>query len=252
MLKLLRYLKKYWWAAILAPIFMVIEVSMDMMLTGQMQQMIDFGIPSKDLDKILSIGFTMIVIVFIGVVGGFLSGVFANIASCNFANDLRQDLFKKIMRLSYDQTDDFSTGSLVTRVTNDVMQMQNFIAQMIRMFIRSFGMFALGIVFTLTIDLRFAIILAIALPLEIIIMLLFMKKAFPMFSVMQTKLDNVNTVVHENVTGARVVKAFCKEDYEDNRFKRVNGEHADLLLYVNKLFAVVIKLFAVFINSLIC
>lgn len=243
MLKLLRYLKKYWWAAILAPIFMVIEVSMDMMLTGQMQQMIDFGIPSKDLDKILSIGFTMIVIVFIGVVGGFLSGVFANIASCNFANDLRQDLFKKIMRLSYDQTDDFSTGSLVTRVTNDVMQMQNFIAQMIRMFIRSFGMFALGIVFTLTIDLRFAIILAIALPLEIIIMLLFMKKAFPMFSVMQTKLDNVNTVVHENVTGARVVKAFCKEDYEDNRFKRVNGEHADLLLYVNKLFAWLMPLF---------
>lgn len=243
MLKLLRYLKKYWWAAILAPIFMIIEVSMDMMLTGQMQQMIDFGIPSKDLDKILSIGFTMIVIVFIGVVGGFLSGVFANIASCNFANDLRQDLFKKIMRLSYDQTDDFSTGSLVTRVTNDVMQMQNFIAQMIRMFIRSFGMFALGIVFTLTIDLRFAIILAIALPLEIIIMLLFMKKAFPMFSVMQTKLDNVNTVVHENVTGARVVKAFCKEDYEDNRFKRVNGEHADLLLYVNKLFAWLMPLF---------
>ena len=243
MLKLLRYLKKYWWAAILAPIFMVIEVSMDMMLTGQMQQMIDFGIPSKDLDKILSIGFTMIVIVFIGVVGGFLSGVFANIASCNFANDLRQDLFKKIMRLSYDQTDDFSTGSLVTRVTNDVMQMQNFIAQMIRMFIRSFGMFALGIVFTLTIDLRFAIILAIALPLEIIIMLLFMKKAFPLFSVMQTKLDNVNTVVHENVTGARVVKAFCKEDYEDNRFKRVNGEHADLLLYVNKLFAWLMPLF---------
>ena len=243
MLKLLRYLKKYWWAAVLAPIFMIIEVSMDMMLTGQMQQMIDFGIPSKDLDKILSIGFTMIAIVFIGVIGGFLSGVFANIASCNFANDLRQDLFKKIMRLSYDQTDDFSTGSLVTRVTNDVMQMQNFIAQMIRMFIRSFGMFALGIVFTLTIDLRFAIILAIALPLEIIIMLLFMKKAFPMFSVMQTKLDNVNTVVHENVTGARVVKAFCKEDYEDKRFKRVNGEHADLLLYVNKLFAWLMPLF---------
>ena len=243
MLKLLRYLKKYWWAAVLAPIFMIIEVSMDMTLTGQMQQMIDFGIPSKDLDKILSIGFTMIAIVFIGVIGGFLSGVFANIASCNFANDLRQDLFKKIMRLSYDQTDDFSTGSLVTRVTNDVMQMQNFIAQMIRMFIRSFGMFALGIVFTLTIDLRFAIILAIALPLEIIIMLLFMKKAFPMFSVMQTKLNNVNTVVHEHVTGARVVKSFCKEDYEDKRFKRVNGEHADLLLYVNKLFAWLMPLF---------
>ena len=243
MLKLLRYLKKYWWAAILAPIFMIIEVSMDMMLTGQMQQMIDFGIPSKDLDKILSIGFTMIIIVFIGVVGGFLSGVFANIASCKFANDLRQDVFKKIMQLSYDQTDDFSTGSLVTRVTNDITQMQNFVAQMIRMFIRSFGMFALGIIFTLSIDLRFALILAVALPVEIIVMVLFMKKTFPMFSVMQTKLDNVNTVVHENVTGARVVKAFCKEDYEDQRFKRVNGEHADLLLYVNKLFAWLMPLF---------
>lgn len=243
MLKLLRYLKKYWWAAVLAPIFMILEVSMDMMLTGQMQQMIDFGIPSKDLDKIISIGITMIIIVFIGVVGGFLSGVFANIASCNFANDLRKDLFKKIMLLSYDQTDDFSTGSLVTRVTNDITQMQNFIAQMIRMFIRSFGMFALGIVFTLSIDLRFALILAVALPIEIIIMILFMRKTFPMFSVMQTKLDNVNTVVHENVTGARVVKAFSKEDYEDQRFKRVNGEHADLLLYVNKLFAWLMPLF---------
>ena len=247
MFKLLRYLKKYWWAALLAPIFMIIEVSMDMMLTGQMQQMIDYGIPSKDLDKILSIGFTMIAFVFIGVIGGFLSGVFANIASCNFANDLRQDVFKKIMCLSYDQTDDFSTGSLVTRVTNDITQMQNFVAQMIRMFIRSFGMFILGIVFTLTINSKFAIVLAIALPLEVIAMLLFMKKAFPQFSIIQTKLDKVNTVVHENVSGARVVKAFSKEDYEDARFRRVNGEYADTLLYVNKLLALLMPLFMIIV-----
>ena len=243
MLKLLRYLKQYWWAALLAPLFMVVEVFMDMSLTGQMQQMIDYGIPSKDIDKILSIGVTMIAIVFIGVVGGFLSGVFANIASCNFANNLRKDVFKKIMLLSYDQTDNFSTGSLVTRVTNDITQMQNFIAQMIRMFIRSFGMFALGIIFTLSIDSRFAIILAIALPLEVLVMILFMRKAFPMFSKIQTKLDNLNTVVHENVTGARVVKAFSKEDYEDQRFKRVNGDYASTLLYVNKLLAALMPLF---------
>ena len=243
MLKLLRYLKQYWWAAVLAPLFMAVEVFMDMSLTGQMQQMIDYGIPSKDIDKILSIGVTMIAIVFIGVVGGFLSGVFANIASCNFANNLRKDVFKKIMLLSYDQTDNFSTGSLVTRVTNDITQMQNFIAQMIRMFIRSFGMFALGIIFTLSIDIRFASILAIALPLEILVMLLFMRKAFPMFSKIQTKLDNLNTVVHENVTGARVVKAFSKEDYEDQRFKRVNGDFSDTLLYVNKLLAALMPMF---------
>ena len=247
MFKLLRYLKKYWWAAVLAPIFMAIEVCMDMMLTGQMQQMVDYGIPSKDLDKILTIGFTMVAFVFIGVIGGFLSGVFANIASCNFANDLRQDVFKKIMCLSYDQTDDFSTGSLVTRVTNDITQMQNFVAQMIRMFVRSFGMFALGIIFTLTINIKFAIVLAIALPLEIIAMVFFMKKAFPQFSIIQTKLDKVNTVVHENVSGARVVKAFSKEDYEDARFRKVNGDYADTLLYVNKLLALLMPLFMIIV-----
>ena len=243
MFKLFRYLKKYWWAAILAPIFMVIEVSMDMLLTSQMQQMIDYGIPSRDLDKILNIGLIMIGIVFIGVVGGFLSGVFANIASCNFANDLRQDVFAKIMRLSYNQTDDFSTGSLVTRVTNDITQMQNFVAQMIRMFVRSFGMFALGIVFTISINLKFAIILAVALPIEIVIMVLFMRKAFPVFSVIQTKLDAVNNVVHENVSGARVVKAFSKEEYENERFKKVNGSYADTLLYINKILALLMPLF---------
>ena len=247
MLKLLRYLKKYWWAALLAPIFMVIEVLMDMSLTGQMQQMVDYGIPSKNIELILTIGTKMVLIVFIGVVGGFLSGVFANIASCNFANNLRKDVFKKIMLLSYDQTDNFSTGSLVTRVTNDVTQMQNFIAQMIRMFVRSFGMFALGIIFTLSIDSRFAIILAIALPIELLVMMLFMKKAFPMFSQIQTRLDNLNNVVHENVTGARVVKAFSKENYEDQRFKRVNGEYADTLLYVNKLLAGLMPMFMLII-----
>ena len=234
---------KYWWAAVLAPLFMVGEVAMDMLITKQMQRLIDEGIQAANPEAVKVIGFTMIGFVFIGVVCGFLSGVFANIASCNYANNLRVRLFDKIMKLSYNQTDDFSTASLITRVTNDVTQMQNFFAQMIRMFIRSFGMFALGIIFTLTIDVRFAFILAVALPIEVIIMIIFMKKAFPYFSIIQTKLDKVNTVVHENVSGARVVKAFCKEDYEDNRFKNVNGSYADTLLKVNKIFALLMPLF---------
>ena len=234
---------KYWWAAVLAPLFMVGEVAMDMLITKQMQRLIDEGIQAANPEAVKVIGLTMIGFVFIGVVCGFLSGVFANIASCNYANNLRVRLFDKIMKLSYNQTDDFSTASLITRVTNDVTQMQNFFAQMIRMFIRSFGMFALGIIFTLTIDVRFAFILAVALPIEVIIMIIFMKKAFPYFSIIQTKLDKVNTVVHENVSGARVVKAFCKEDYEDNRFKNVNGSYADTLLKVNKIFALLMPLF---------
>ena len=247
MFKLLRYLKKYWWAAILAPIFMIGEVAMDMLLANQMKKIIDEGISTGNLDNVVSFGLIMIAMVLFGVICGFLSGVFANIASNNYANDLRKDLFSKIMKLSFNQSDDFSTASLVTRVTNDVTQMQMFIAQMIRMFIRSFGMFSLGIIFTIMIDYRFALILTVALPFEIIVMLLFMKKAFPVFSVIQKKLDGVNLVVHENVTGARVVKAFSKEEYEVNRFDLANSSYADTLLYINKIFALLMPLFMLII-----
>ena len=241
--RLLKYLKKYWYAAILAPLFMVAEVAMDMLITKQMQRIIDEGIQASNATAIKEIGLIMLLFVLAGVTAGFLSGVFANLASCKYANDLRQDLFAKIMKLSYDQTDKFSTGSLITRVTNDVQVMQNFVAQMIRMFIRSFGMFALGIIFTLTVDKRFAIILAVALPIELLIMILFMKKAFPMFGVVQKRLDGINTVVHENLTGARVVKAFSREEYEIDRFEGANERYASVLYKINKMFSLVMPLF---------
>ena len=158
MFKLLRYLKKYWWAAVLAPVFMFIEVAMDLSLATYMAEMVDEAIPSGNIDAILVLGLTMLVPVLIGVVGGILSGVFANIASFNFANDLRKDLFKKIMNLSYHQMDDFSTGSLVTRVTNDVTQIQNFISMAIRMIIRSLSIFILGIVYTLSLNSNFGLV----------------------------------------------------------------------------------------------
>ena len=247
MLKLLRYLKKYWWAALLAPIFMVIEVAMDLSLTKHMAQMVDVTIPSGNINEILILGLTMIGTVLIGVLGGILSGVFANYASFKFANALRKDLFKKIMNLSYNQMDDFSTGSLVTRVTNDVTQIQNFIAMAIRMMIRSLSIFVLGIVFTLSINSRFGLILAIILPLEVLIMFLFMKLVFPIFKIIQKKLDKVNTVVHENVSGARVVKAFGREEYEISRFDLANNDYANTLLKVNKIAAILMPLLTLII-----
>ena len=247
MFKLLRFLKKYWWATLLAPLFMIGEVAMDFMITNQMKLLIDEGIQSSNIEAVKTIGLTMLFYLAIGVACGILSGVFANIASCSYANDLRKGLFDKIMKLSYDQTDDFSTSSLITRVTNDVTQMQNFVGQMIRMFIRSAGMFILGIIFTVNIDYRFSLVLAVVLPLEVIIMILFMKKTFPVFSIIQKKLDKVNTVVHENVSGARVVKAFSKENYEDNRFKEVNGSYAQTLLNINKLLALLMPIFMILI-----
>lgn len=237
MFKLLKYLKKYWYFALLAPIFMIAEVTMDMLVTNKMGTMIDivnsYGPTSNNnqfLNTIVSNGIIMLALVLIGVVSGILSGVFANLASQKFANDLRKDLFSKIMHLSFQQSDDFSTASLVTRVTNDVTAVQTMIAMAIRMFIRSLSMFILGIVFTLQISKQFMIILAVALPLEILIMVFFMIKAFPMFSIVQTKLDKVNSVVHENLTGARVVKAFSKEDYEYNRFVEANDTLTNITL----------------------
>lgn len=256
MFKLLKYLKKYWYIALLAPIFMIAEVTMDMLVTNKMGTMIDivnsYGPTSNNnqfLNTIVSNGIIMLALVLIGVVSGILSGVFANLASQKFANDLRKDLFSKIMHLSFQQSDDFSTASLVTRVTNDVTAVQTMIAMAIRMFIRSLSMFILGIVFTLQISKQFMIILAVALPLEILIMVFFMIKAFPMFSIVQTKLDKVNSVVHENLTGARVVKAFSKEDYEYNRFVEANDTLTSITLKVNKLMAIIMPLFMLIVYA---
>lgn len=256
MFKLLKYLKKYWYFALLAPIFMIAEVTMDMLVTNKMGTMIDivnsYGPTSNNnqfLNTIVSNGIIMLALVLIGVVSGILSGVFANLASQKFANDLRKDLFSKIMHLSFQQSDDFSTASLVTRVTNDVTAVQTMIAMAIRMFIRSLSMFILGIVFTLQISKQFMIILAVALPLEILIMVFFMIKAFPMFSIVQTKLDKVNSVVHENLTGARVVKAFSKEDYEYNRFVEANDTLTSITLKVNKLTAIIMPLFMLIVYA---
>ena len=254
MIKLLKYLKKYWFFAILAPIFMILEVSMDMLVTNKMGKMIDtvnaYTVGSDNalfLNTIITTGLVMLGFVIIGVICGILSGVFANLASLKFANDLRKDLFKKIMHLSFEQTDDFSTGSLITRVTNDVTSVQMMVAQAIRMFVRSLSMFVLGIVFTINISKQFVLILAIALPLEILIMLFFMKKAFPMFSIVQSKVDKVNSVVHENLTGVRVVKAFSKEDYELDRFQKANNDLTSITLKVNKLAAIIMPLFMLII-----
>ncbi len=246
--KILKYLKKYWLYALLAPIFMLCEVSMDMILASFMQKMIDFGIQTGNMDNVIKYGLIMLGVVLFGVIAGILSGVFANLASFKFANDLRKDVFKKIMDLSFEQTDDLQVGSLVTRVTNDITQIQNMVNMAIRMMIRASGMFIFGIIFTLSISNRFGVILAVILPIEVLIIILFVKKVFPVFTRIQNKLDNVNTVVHENVSGARVVKAFGKEDYEYNRFVEANNDYTQQNLYVSKIAAFLMPLLMLIVN----
>ena len=234
MKKILSYVKKYWWSALLAPTLMFVEVFMDMMLPSEMTYMVDVAIKNVDINLIILTGLKMLLYSFIGLLGGVLSGVFTNYTGYKFANDMRKDLFKKMMNLSVIDASDFETGSLITRVTNDVTQIQNFVSMALRMFIRALSLFVLGIIFTLNINPQFGIIIVIALPIEILIMILFMLKVFPHFGKIQKELDDVNIVVHENVMGSRVVKAFGKEKYENERFGKANNTYANTLLTINR------------------
>lgn len=251
---MLKYLKKYWVFALLAPLFMFGEVFVDLLQPRLMATIVDDGVLGLnnhnvgDLNLILSTGLKMILTVVFGAFCGVMSGVFSNMCSQNFGNDIRKDAFRNIMNMSFEQTDDFSTGSLVTRVTNDVTQVQNLVSQCIRGFIRTFLLFAGGIVSMLMLNLRFGVVVACALPFVVGIAVFFLKKANPMFGILQKKLDNVNNVIQENVTGSRVVKAYVKEEYEKERFRQANGGLVDTQLRVLELFSYMTPLMNIVLN----
>ena len=247
MKRILSYVKKYWYSALLAPLLMFVEVFMDMLLPKQMAIIVDKAIPNGDINMIIEAGLMMLLFAFIGLIGGVLSGVFTNYTGYKFANDLRKDLFSKIMNLSIIEATDFETGSLITRVTNDITQIQHFVSMALRMFVRALSLFILGILFTISINKIFGVVILIALPIEIIILTLFMKKVFPHFGRIQKELDAVNVVVHENVTGARVVKAFSKEEYENDRFVEANDTYTHTLLTINKFSAILMPVLTLII-----
>lgn len=238
-----KYLKKYWLFMILAPIFMAGEVIMDLIQPQLMSKIVDDGVLGinnngvGNINIVLTVGIQMIITVLIGCIFGILSGVFANICSQNFANDLRSDCFKRVMNLSFEQTDEFSTGSLVTRITNDVTQVQNLVSMSIRGYVRTLLLFVGGIICMLMLDISFGIALACSLPIVIVFVIFFILKARPKFKILQEKLDNLNSIMQENVGGARVIKAYVKEDAEKNKFDIANKELSNEQLYVLKLFS---------------
>lgn len=238
-----RYLKKYWHFAALAPLFMSVEVFMDLLQPRLMAMIVDEGVLGLsnqnvgNLQMIITTGLKMIGCVLIGCLGGVLSGVFANLCSQNFGNDIRKDCFQRIMSLSFGQTDKFTTGSLITRVTNDVTQLQNLVTQCARGFVRTVLLFGGGIVSMLFLNVSFGVIVACAMPLVLICIIAFLAKANPKFSVLQERLDGVNNVMQENVSGSRVVKAYVREEYEQERFAGANdaliGTQLDVLLLLS-------------------
>lgn len=227
---MLKYLKKYWFFALLAPIFMIGEVFMDLLQPELMSRIIDDGVLGLNnggvgnLNTVITIGLKMIGFVALGGICGIMSGVFANLCAQQFGNDVRKAVFKRIMEFSFEQTDKFSTGSLITRVTNDITQLQNFVMQCLRGFVRTSMLFIGGIACMVSLNMEFGIIIACALPFVAVCVVYFIAKANPKFTVLQKKLDKVNNVMQENVSGARVVKAYVKEDYETERFEKANNE----------------------------
>lgn len=219
---MLKYLKKYWFFCLLAPLFMVGEVAMDLIQPDMMADIVDNGVLKSDITLIITVGIKMILTVIVGGFCGVLCGVFANLAAQSFGNDLRKDLFAKIMHLSFQQTDKISTGSLVTRLTNDVTQVQNMVMMAVRGFVRNTVMFAGGILMLYRQSPKFALVAACGLPFVVVTVTFFLRKTAPLFAIVQKKLDGINHIMQETVAGARVVKAYVKEDYELGRFDDAN------------------------------
>lgn len=228
---------------------MILEVSMDLLQPSLMSRIVDEGVLLGNLDVVFDVGLKMLITLFIGCFGGIMSGVFGTIASQRFSCDLRKDAFRRVMNLSFEPTDKFTAGSLVTRLTNDITACQDFVAMALRMMVRTGMQFIGGIYMVLNINATFGYILLFTMPIQIVIIAIVLKKGSPLFEIVQSKLDRVNSVVQENVTGARVVKAYTREDYEINRFSKANDDLCFTNLRVQRLMALLMPVLSILMNA---
>ena len=247
-MKIFKYLKPYWLFTLLAPLSMIGEVLMDLFQPTLMSIIVDVGLGEGKTHLIFSVGALMLGLTIIGGLCGFASAAFASAASQGFADDLRRDCFKKIMDLSFEQTDDYSTGSLVTRITNDIDLIKNLVSMSVRMLVRTLMQFIGGSIFLLFINPSFGLILLIALPIELTVIFIFIKRVSPYFSKIQNKLDNVNSVVQENVGGSRVIKAYNREEYEQERFDKVNRDLSNTHIKVGKMMSLLSPVLMITMN----
>ena len=218
-----KYIKPYLSSFILGPVGMIVEVIGEMFMPLILAKLINLA-NDRELEVWDSIGLAgiLIGIVLLMMTGGVAGAYFGSKASVNFAADLRRDLYEKVQQYSFANIDNFSTSSLVTRMTNDVTQMQNFVNMLLRMALRSPGMLIGGIIMAIGLNPSLSIILAVTMPLMLIVLFMLIRFGFPRFEKLQKKVDKLNSTVRENVTNARVVKSFVREDYEIEKFERDN------------------------------
>ena len=271
MKRIFHYLKPYAALAILSPLLMIGEVLADLFLPRLMTVIVDCGINARgdvsssaigsfvmrllfgdgtysSMQVIITFGILMLIVVLIGGTFGVLCAYTAAKASQGLGHDLRCDAYKRVMSLSIEQTDKFTTGSLVTRMTNDITMIVDFTELILRMLVRSPMFFIGGTVMLCTLNIKFGVILLCSLPILLVMLFAVLLRAVPIYSKIQLKLDRVNSVVQENVTGARVVKAYAREDYEFDRFERANSDLRDTNLKVLKMMAIMTPVLTVVMN----
>ena len=263
-MKLIKYLKPYLLFAIISPLMMMGEVLADLCLPYLMSFIVDYGIAENGMEEILknptalriiellfgeggytqmniivTFGALMLLITLIGGFFGTFCAYTAARAAQGFGHDVRRDAYRHVMSLSVEQTDRFTTGSLVTRMTGDIAMLIEFVEMVLRMFVRAPMFLIGGSIMLLSLHVNFGVVLLCALPVLLLSLGLVLSRAVPIFGVVQQKLDRVNAVVQENIAGARVVKAYVREDYENERFRRANGELRDRNLHVLRLMAII-------------
>jgi len=204
---------------------MIVEVIGEVVMPLLLSNIIDYGVRgNRGVAYIIMMGITMVITALLMMAGGVGGAYFAIKASTGFANDLRKDMFKQIQKFSFKNIDQFNTGSLVTRLTNDITQVQNIIQMMMRMALRAPGMLIGALIMAFSLNARLALTILCVIPLLATAIYLIMKIAFPRFTIMQQKLDALNTTTQENLTNIRVVKSFVREKYEEEKFKKANRD----------------------------
>lgn len=248
MLKLFRYLRPHWAAALLAPLLMLLEVAMDLLQPILMASIIDQGVMQNDTSHILHTGLIMLGAAAIGLLGGLGCTIYSSIASQRFGADLRRDLFRKVQTLSFRNLDDISTGSLITRLTGDIVQLQTMVQMLLRIFVRSPFLAIGSIIMAVIISPKLAIILAIAVPLLFVVMFFLIRATLPLFATVQKKLDKVNTVLKENFAGIRVSKAFVRAGYEKDRFHQANTDFTQFSVKTQRIVALNMPILTMILN----
>ena len=252
MKKWMKYVKPYLLYFILGPLCMIIEVVGEVLMPLYLADVINGAVYGTltNADSMMAM-VKMIVTAIIMMLGGVGGSYFGAKASVNFAADLRADLFRKVQQYSFANIDKFSTGSLVTRLTNDVTQMQNFVNMMLRMMLRSPGMLIGGVIMAIRLSPSLSVVMAVTIPLLLASMAIIIARGMPRFSKMQTKIDRLNSTVQENITNVRVVKSFVREDFESEKFSDANGDlkNAGISAMKNMIFMQPVQTFFMYITT---